>query len=68
MKNYVIENCKKCNQQLRIPLDIGGMVLRCPNCGNEFHTDFKMAGNKSKKRDSKKRATKRPASTFKVVV
>jgi len=69
MENYVIEKCKGCHQPLRIPSDIGGMLMRCPNCGYEFHTDFKLG---LKVRDGKETAQKTPAksppSTFRIIV
>jgi len=72
MENYVIKNCKGCHQPLRIPADIGGMLMRCPSCGHEFHTDFKLGPKLREGGDDKKPAqetpTKRPPSTFKVVV
>ena len=72
MENHVIKNCEGCHQPLRIPVDIGGMLMRCPNCGHEFHTDFKLAlkiregGNG--KEPAQKRQTKRPPATFKIIV
>jgi PHP family Zn ribbon phosphoesterase len=72
MENYVIKNCKGCHQPLRIPADIGGMLMRCPSCGNEFHTDFKLGAIVREGGDGKKPAqktpTKRPSSTFKIIV
>ncbi len=72
MENYVIKNCKGCHEPLRIPAAIGGMLMRCPSCGHEFHTDFKLAANVRKGGDAKetvqKRPAKRPPSTFKIIV
>ena len=72
MENYVIKNCKGCHQPLRIPADIGGMLMRCPSCGHEFHTDFKLGLKIRKGGDGKEPAqetpTKRPPSTFKIIV
>lgn len=72
MENYVINNCKGCHQPLRIPADIGGMLMRCPNCGHEFHTDFKFSFKVREGGDGKKSARekpiKRPPSTFKIIV
>ena len=72
MENYVIEKCKGCHQPLRIPMDIGGMLMRCPNCGHEFHTDFKLSfkvreGGGGKK-TAQEKPTKRHPSTFKIIV
>ncbi len=72
MENHVIKNCKGCHQPLRIPTDIGGMLMRCPNCGYEFHTDFKLSLNCREGVDSKEPAQektiKRPPSTFRIIV
>lgn len=72
MDNYIIEDCKGCHQPLRIPADIGGMAMRCPNCGHEFHTDFKLAPKfrkgEARREPSRKKPAKRPPSTFKIVV
>jgi len=43
MGNKILKNCTKCNQQLRIPTDIGGMVMMCPSCGHKIHSDFKLS-------------------------
>ncbi len=72
MENYVIKNCKGCDRPLRIPSDIGGMLMRCPGCGHEFHTDFKL-GSKARgcgdgQKTDRKTPAKRPPSTFKIVV
>ena len=72
MENYVIKNCRRCHQPLRIPADIGGMLMRCPNCGHEFHTDFKLGplvregGNG--KEPARETPPKRPQSFFKIIV
>jgi DNA-directed RNA polymerase subunit M/transcription elongation factor TFIIS len=42
MKKTKIKSCRKCKQKLRIPQDIGGMVLVCPSCGQKYYTDFKL--------------------------
>ena len=73
MENYIIKNCKGCHKPLRIPSHIGGMLMRCPNCGHEFHTDFKLAQKVREDGDGKqpspeKPAKKPPPSTFKIVV
>lgn len=72
MKDYIIKNCKECNGSLRIPSDIGGMLMQCPNCGYQFHTDFKLVpkvinGGDGEKPKSKKSAAK-PLSTINIVV
>ncbi len=72
MENYIIKNCKGCHQPLRIPADIGGMLMRCPNCGHEFHTDFKLGAKVRGGLDGEDHAqetpAKRPPSTFKIIV
>ena len=72
MKNYVMKNCKECQQKLRIPADIGGMLMRCPNCGYEFHTDFKLNMNVGKggsdTEPNPEMPTQRPLSTFTITV
>lgn len=67
MENDVIENCKGCGQQLRIPGNIGGMLMRCPSCGHEFHTDFKLGAARGRA-SARKKIPKSPPSTFKIVV
>jgi hypothetical protein len=72
MENYVIKNCKGCHQPLRIPADIGGMLMRCPSCGYEFQSDFKLGPEFGEggdgKQPARKTPTKRPPSTFKILV
>jgi DNA-directed RNA polymerase subunit M/transcription elongation factor TFIIS len=72
MKNHIIKNCKGCNEPLRIPADIGGMLMRCPNCGHQFHTDFKLVPKEridgNGKESSSEMPAQRPPSTFSVIV
>ena len=72
MKDYMIKNCKGCNESLRIPADIGGMLMRCPNCGYQFHTDFKLVSKKKRDGDTKEMnpetPAQRPPSTFSIIV
>ncbi len=72
MGNYVIKDCKGCHQPLRIPADIGGMLMRCPICGHELHTDFKLGSKIREGGDDKEPAqetpTQRPPSSFRVIV
>jgi len=72
MENYVIKNCEGCHKPLRIPADIGGMLMRCPNCGYEFHTDFKLGAKVRRGLAGKDPAqvtpAKSPPSTFKIIV
>lgn len=46
--------------------------MRCPNCGHEFHTDFKLGPKVREGGDGKEPAqetlTKRPPSSFKIIV
>lgn len=73
MKDYVIKDCQGCNEPLRIPADIGGMLMRCPNCGHQFHTDFKLVSKEMRRGDAKDLnqktpAQRRPPSTFSIIV
>jgi DNA-directed RNA polymerase subunit RPC12/RpoP len=43
MTEYSEVKCRKCGQQLRIPNNIGGMLMACPTCGSKFYSDFKLA-------------------------
>ncbi|MDH3359377.1 MAG: hypothetical protein OEL55_00770 [Desulfobulbaceae bacterium] len=70
-----IKTCPQCHEQLRFPDHIGGMLMACPSCGQEFYSDFKLANTtKPKKLDSNKETnrqqetiTKKPGG-FSVVV
>ncbi len=42
MTDYTEKKCSKCNQMLRFPNNIGGMVMACPTCGKKFYSDFKL--------------------------
>jgi len=46
--------------------------MRCPSCGYEFHTDFKLGSKVREGCDGKDSAqetpTKKPPSTFKIIV
>jgi predicted amidophosphoribosyltransferase len=42
MTDYKEKTCPKCGQKLRFPTHVGGIVMRCPSCGKEFHSDFKI--------------------------
>ncbi len=72
MENHFIKNCKGCDRLLRIPADIGGMLMRCPGCGHEFHTDFKFGPKVREGGDGKEPARetplKRPRSRFNIIV
>lgn len=46
MMEYTEEQGHQCGQRLRLPKNIGGLVMVCPTCGNKFHSDFKLAGIK----------------------
>ena len=46
MMDYTEKKCPKCGQRLRLPKNIGGIVMACPTCGNKFHSDFKLGGIK----------------------
>ncbi len=69
----MVKKCSKCTQQLRIPTDIGGMVLRCPSCGHEFHTDFKISTDSVENSGSgddcrPQNSRSQTQSTFRIVV
>ena len=34
--------CPACGQKLRVPTDVGGVTMACPDCGRRFHSNFKM--------------------------
>jgi len=42
MNDHTIKKCPKCGQLLRFPENIGGMLMACPSCGNQFQSDFKL--------------------------
>lgn len=42
------QKCSGCGQTLRIPKDIGGLVLVCPTCGKKFYSDFKIKGERKR--------------------
>jgi predicted nucleic-acid-binding Zn-ribbon protein len=42
MNNHTVKTCPKCGQQLRIPDNIGGMLMACPSCGQKLYSDFKL--------------------------
>jgi transposase len=42
MIDYTEKKCPECGQRLRLPENIGGIVMECPTCGNKFHSDFKL--------------------------
>jgi len=44
MEKDNIKTCAKCGQQLRLPKDIGGMLMECPSCGHTFGSDFRLGG------------------------
>jgi hypothetical protein len=73
MENKIIKNCAKCNLQLRIPTNIGGMLMRCPDCGYEFHTDFILSGKLAATAGNENDTCKQPrrslqGNTFRIVV
>lgn len=37
-----IHRCQRCGCNLRIPPGVGGLVMVCPECGERFHTVFKI--------------------------
>lgn len=47
MDNYTEKACTHCGQYLRIPTDVGGVVMACPACGHRFSSGFKMRATES---------------------
>lgn len=37
--------CPNCKQRLRIPKNIGGMLMKCPSCGQKLYSDFKIGAD-----------------------
>jgi hypothetical protein len=35
-RKYIITNCPKCTQKLRVPRDKGKIIVICSKCGSEF--------------------------------
>jgi DNA-directed RNA polymerase subunit RPC12/RpoP len=48
MSEFTEIKCPQCGQKLRIPRNIGGMLMACPSCGKKFHTDFKFTAGAPK--------------------
>lgn len=46
MTDFTEKRCQKCGQQLRIPKNIGGVLMACPSCGEKIHSDFKLGGSR----------------------
>lgn len=44
MSDHIEKRCPKCGQQLRIPKNIGGVLMVCPSCGKKIHSDFRLSG------------------------
>ncbi len=44
MAESIVKTCPECRQLLRIPKNIGGVVMACPSCGKQFYSDFKVGG------------------------
>ncbi len=42
MSEYIVKTCPKCDQQLRFPKRIGGVLMACPSCKTKFASDFKI--------------------------
>ncbi len=49
MTEYTEKKCPKCEQQLRFPKGVGGVLMACPTCGHKFSSDFKV-GNVGKRK------------------
>lgn len=46
MTGHTEKKCPKCGQQLRLPKNVGGVLMACPTCGEKFHSDFKLGGTR----------------------
>lgn len=46
MTEHTEKKCPKCGQQLRLPKNVGGILMACPSCGEKFHSDFKLGGTR----------------------
>ena len=44
MTDHIEMKCPKCGQQLRMPKNIGGLLMACPTCGEKIYSDFKLGG------------------------
>jgi C4-type Zn-finger protein len=44
MSGHIEKQCPNCGQQLRIPKNVGGILMACPSCGHKFSSDFKLGG------------------------
>ncbi|MBT8346756.1 MAG: hypothetical protein KJO28_10695, partial [Desulfofustis sp.] len=40
------KKCPQCGQQLRLPKNVGGLLMACPSCGQKIHSDFKLGGTR----------------------
>ena len=47
MTEHTEKTCPKCGQQLRVPKNVGGILMACPSCGEKIHSDFKLGGARS---------------------
>jgi predicted RNA-binding Zn-ribbon protein involved in translation (DUF1610 family) len=44
MIDHIEKRCPECGQQLRIPKNVGGVLMVCPSCGKKIHSDFRLGG------------------------
>ena len=44
MTEHTEKKCPNCGQKLRLPKNVGGLLMACPTCGEKFHSDFKLGG------------------------
>ena len=42
MTEHSETKCPNCGQKLRVPKNVGGLLMACPTCGEKFHSDFKI--------------------------
>ena len=46
MTDHTEKKCPNCGQQLRLPKNVGGLLMVCPTCGEKIHSDFKLGGTR----------------------
>ena len=45
MADSIVKECPDCGQRLRFPTKVGGMLMKCPQCGTKFYSDFRVMGD-----------------------
>ena len=67
MKQHILIACQQCQQQIRMPANLGGMLMQCPHCGHTFHSDFKLASSRTQAEAGQPRPA-RGGSILRIVV